>query len=143
MPLLSSERLDCIKSVSVDLSGRISGPNACEVKAHSKPWIVTLYGHRLWHKFDTVVAQTCAGTLISRNIVVTAAHCVCLVWSYQVGKCVTKNIVAVNATHNITQVSLTKVILGNHNTQKFDEGELPIDSFEIIIHKKFAPPPGK
>ena len=104
---------------------------------------MTLYGHRLWHKFDTVVAQTCAGTLISRNIVVTAAHCVCLVVSYQVGKCVTKNIVAVNATHNITQVSLTKVILGNHNTQKFDEGELPIDSFEIIIHKKFAPPPGK
>ena len=74
---------------------------------------------------------------------VTAAHCVCLVVSYQVGKCVPKNIVAVNATHNITQVSLKEVIIGDHNTQKFDEGELLIDSFKIIVHDKFEPPPGK
>ena len=74
---------------------------------------------------------------------VTAAHCVCLVVSYQVGKCVPKNIVAVNATHNITQVSLKEVIIGDHNTQKFDEGELLIGSFKLIVHEKFEPPPGK
>ena len=140
---LSSERLDCIDSASFDFNSRISGPNACEVKAHSKPWIVTLYGHRLWAVNDTVVVQRCAGTLLSRNIVVTAAHCVCLYNSNKAGKCETKRIVAINATHNITQEKPTKVILGDHNTQKFDEGELLIDNFEIIPHEKYVSPPGK
>ena len=63
--------------------------------------------------------------------------------NYPLRKCVTKNTVAVNATHNLTQVSLKEVILGDHNTQKFDEGELLIDSFKIIVHDKFEPPPGK
>ena len=63
--------------------------------------------------------------------------------SDKAGACVKKRIVAINATHNVTQVSLNEVIVGNHNTQKFDEGEIPIDSFEIIAHEKFVSPSGK
>ena len=70
---------------------------------------------------------------------VTAAHCVCLYNSNKAGTCVKKRIVAINATHNVTQQKLTEVIVGNHNTQKFDEGELLVDSFEIIAHEKYTP----
>ena len=104
---------------------------------------MTLYGHRLWHVNDTVVVQRCAGTLVSMNVVVTAAHCVCLYNSNKAGTCVTKRIVALNGTHNVTQQKPTKVIVGNHNTHKYDEGELVIDNFEIIPHEKYVSPRGK
>ena len=143
------ERLDCIDSNFVGSNGRVSGPNACEVKAHSKPWIVTLYGYQ--YRSDPEgknLIQKCGGTLVSKNIVLTAAHCICLpIASNNAGTCVTKNTVAINTTHNVTQLSLKKVILGDHNTQKFDDGEVSIESFEIIAHEKFVtsklPLPGK
>ena len=63
------EGLKCIKDVTKEAVSRISGPNACEVEPHSKPWVV-----RLQNKDGS---SGCAGTLVSRNIVLTAAHCVC------------------------------------------------------------------
>ena len=41
---------------------RISGPDACEVEPHSKPWMVYL--------------GKCTGTLIGQRVVLTALHCI-------------------------------------------------------------------
>ena len=56
--------LDCIQKPSGDKKLRIGGPDACEVKPHSKPWIVNLRPN-----------ATCGGTLIAKNVVLTARHC--------------------------------------------------------------------
>ena len=52
-------------------NARIGGPDSCEVYPNTQPWMVALYMGRK----QTI---TCGGSVISRNIVLTAGHCLCL-----------------------------------------------------------------
>ena len=82
--------LDCIQTPSGDKKLRIGGPDACEVKPHSKPWIVDLRPY-----------VTCGGTLIAKNIVLTARHC-------------------------LLGEQVDAVTVGDHDMDDYDKGEITI-----------------
>ena len=93
--------------------GRIGGPKACEVKPNSKPWIVRLIPDR-----KLMEISGCGGTLVSRRMVLTAAHCV---WNF------------VNGTIS----SVAGVVVGDHSKFKIDKGEKFIETSRILLHENF------
>ena len=61
--------MDCI-----DDYRKIAGPDSCQVKPHSKPWVAnlerkTIFGYGPFK-------HSCGGVLIGTRIVLTAAHCI-------------------------------------------------------------------
>ena len=81
------------KKSESEIESRIrESEDSCQVKAHSKPWVVRL------NIADTVL---CGGTLIGTKAVITAAHCVC-----------TGNLLHGNLT--CTQWKNTTLIIGDH-----------------------------
>ena len=89
----------------------IGGPNSCRVKAHSKPWIVRL---SFKNKTYNLKGQVCGGTLISKNLVLTAGHCT-----------------------PADRWPLLVAIVGDHDIEK-KEGEQIIEIEDMIKHENFT-----
>ena len=116
--------LDCDTSRdSVD--NRIGGPNSCRVKPHSKPWIVRLNHEGKPHNMK---GHTCGGSLISTNVILTAAHCVCtfeeLITIFEGGP--------LNCIGWKSQVAF----IGDHDIMK-EEGEQIIGFKYMTFHPNF------
>lgn len=89
------------KKPEADIENRIrESEDSCQVKPHSKPWIVRL---KIGDK------GYCGGTLIGKKTVITAAHCVCEGNLFEGMTC--------NLWENTT------VILGDHHRTETDCGD--------------------
>ena len=81
------------------------------MRPNSKPWIVRLIPDR-----KNIKRGHCGGTLVSRRMVLTAAHCVYM---------------------NKTILNIAGVVVGDHSRLKIDKGEKFIETSRILLHENF------
>ena len=107
--------MECDVAPGKASAGRVGGPDACQVKPNSKPWMVKI--------------PECGGALISKRVVLTAAHCICLnplvpTGFDPAGKCkFWKN-------KNVT--------VGEHDTNTAEVGDQVINIANAIAHKDWT-----
>ena len=110
-------------------TSRIGGPDACEALPHSQPWIVALYGKTPEH-------IVCGGSLIAKNIVLTAAHCLCRL---QVGNTlVNHNYKECHDKKIWEKRKMTYVKVGDHDQTKKDTGEQKVHIKHFWPHEDYT-----
>ena len=109
--------LDCDIRNNISTKPRfVGGPNACRVKPHSKPWIVSL-GFK-----ENPLSGVCAGTLITKNHVLSAAHCVCDRFE-----------IPPDCKH----WQRLSAVVGEHDTETND-GEQIVEIDNVIVFEKYS-----
>ena len=98
--------MDCI-----DDYRKIAGPESCQVKPHSKPWMANIVRPDFVHR--------CGGVLIGTRLVLTASHCICqsLDGPYKVNCTKWEGLLIILGDHDSETHSMaTKGPLGSRNS---------------------------
>ena len=105
--------MDCI-----DDYRKIAGPDSCQVKPHSKPWVANLEFGPFKHY--------CGGVLIGIRIVLTASHCICPYDGDKGPECTLwKKMRVILGDHDlVTHNMATKSQLGSRNSLEQQEIEI-------------------
>ena len=112
--------LGCVKRAE---SLRIGGPDACEVAPHSKPWMVGIWRGRYPQRIR------CAGSMIGRKFVLTAAHCICNM----------VDALTCSNTEFWKTIPVSHVTVGDHDDTKVDADENGDEIEKIVLIAKFVP----
>ena len=104
------------------------GPDACQVKPHSKPWMARLNLDRIGHN--------CGGALIGTRLVLTAAHCICYDGEVSI------------LHRNCTKWRMLTLFLGDHDSESdLKASKIQLESKNISeqqeIRIEYAEPFGK